>query len=125
MTKTSQKTLSPKVKRIVNIFQFLYVLIAILIPLLILFELSLGKMNYEALLPMVIVWAIAYGIVKRKSWVVMLITLVAAIGIFNDLLRPESLYEKIFFIVFFLFEIFFFNRKDIRTYFGAKGIALF
>ena len=120
MTKTATKTLSGKTQKILNMFQFLYVAAAILISLLFILEVLLGKPRLEVLIPIAVICAIAYGIVKRKPWTIMVITLVAAFGIFNDLLRPESLGVKIFFIAFFLFEIYFFNRKDVRAAFGAK-----
>lgn len=121
------KTLSEKgwPIRVLGVFQYFYLLIAILILFVLIVQSFAAELLVGLFLPAIIASLVAYGIYNKKSWIVILITFMAAWGIIANILSPASITLTLISILFLSFEIYFFNRKDVRAHFGLKGTTLF
>jgi hypothetical protein len=84
-----------------------------------------GSLRFDILWAFATASAIAYGIHKRRAWIPFVVTLLAAWGIISNIFSPVSVIASIFSIVLLSLEIYFFNRKDVKTYLGVKGVTLF
>jgi len=80
-------------------------------------------------LPAVVSGTIFFGLHKRKAWIIPIIVLVSAFSLVTGFLSfPDTLSAiigKWFGIFWAMFMLYFFTRKEVREYFGAKGIFVF
>jgi hypothetical protein len=102
------------IKRILTFFQYFYFFSAILLLIAFLYAGAQDSWRLDVLLPDIIASIIAYGIFIRRHWVPLLVTLFASWGILSNIFSPESLGASIFSITVLCFEIYFFNRKDVK-----------
>jgi hypothetical protein len=79
------------------------------------------------LIPSSIITAlIAYGIYNKKSWTPMIVTLLAAFGIIRNVLQlPGETLISLIFIMILIFEIYFFNKKEVKHVFKAEKTTTF
>lgn len=111
---------------IITLFQYFYLLCAILLLVTLILTAILGRPQFYILLPIIITSIISYGLFNRKAWVSIVITFLAALGIVNNIISPSNvLVMTIFSILFLSFEIYFFNAKTTKSQLKAKGTTLF
>lgn len=129
MSASSKEFLTEKrINIIFSVFKYFYIISAAFLLLAALTYVLVGRGTTAlGIVPSAAVASvIAYGIYKRRSWVVIVITLLAAFGIASNALRlPSETITSLIFIVILVFEIYFFNRKDVKAKLGAKGKTLF
>lgn len=80
-------------------------------------------------LPSLIGVAVFIGLQKRKSWVVFLVLILSAFAVVSLFLyQPENIYQvlaKFGGLLINVLQIFFFTRKEVRSYFKTKDTTLF
>jgi len=73
--------------------------------------------------------SVFFGLHKRKAWVIPTIVLLSVFGLIGGFFSfPETvvvLAGKWFGIIWAIFMLYFFTRKEVREYFGSKGIFVF
>lgn len=111
---------------IITLFQYFYLICAILLLLTLILTAVLGKPQIYILLPIIVTSIISYGLFNRKPWVSIVITLLAALGIVNNIVSPSNvILMTLFSIAFLSFEIYFFNTKTTKSQLKVKGTTLF
>ena len=73
--------------------------------------------------------SVFFGLHKRKTWVIPTIVLLSIFGLIGGFLSfPDTLLTlagKWIGIIWAIFMLYFFTRKEVREYFGSKGIFVF
>lgn len=111
---------------IITLFQYFYLLCAILLLVTLILTAVLGRPQIYILLPIIVTSIITYGLYTRKPWVTIVITILAALGIINNIVSPSNvLLMTLFSIAFLGFEIYFFNTKAVKAHLKTKNTTLY
>lgn len=109
----------------IGFFRYYFLFLAILALVVFLGYIVLDERRFDVLGSAAISGVIYYGISNRKSWVTIVITLLAAWGIVSNIFSPTNLLASLLAIAFQTFQIYFFNRKDVKSHFNTKGTTIF
>jgi|LGVF01.1.fsa_nt_gb hypothetical protein len=134
----NSKFAEDRIQRVVTRLRRVYLALAILGGL---FTLSsiVGQSGIREILEgglQLIIYAAAFiGLRRRRSWVVPLVLIISAFGCFvnfGSIMYPATdigaLVGKIFnglLLFFFVYQIAFFVKREVRSFFGTRGQVLF
>ena len=116
-----------RIRLIIKVFTYFYIASAGFLLLAGLVYLSTGNLTTTlGVVPsLVVACVIAYGLYKHRVWVSIVITLLAAFGVFSNALRiPTEPVPSILFIAILVFELYFFNRQDVKAKLNTKSKTL-
>jgi hypothetical protein len=91
--------------------------------------------NWESFVSLLIYISIYFGLKKRSHWVIHLVLICSAFSIFVIFISILSPAESIAMLVgkvinvmllfFFIYQINFFRRKEVKTFFSTSGVEFF
>lgn len=123
------------IKLIVSILKFLYSVLLVIIILLLSISFILGIVDrininlFNEVVYLLINTAYVVGLNYRKPWLIPIILFFSTFGIIGTIVfKPLDSIELVVKILSFAlgaFQIYFFTRKEVRKYFGVKGLFLF
>lgn len=118
------------IKTIVNFLRWFYLLIAIAEIFLLIGNYFLnGKFSIELVIGILVATTFFIGLRSRKPWVIPLLLIFSSITLFSQIFTSVGngtfLITKLIGIFLSLFLIYFSSKKEVRAYFGTKGIFLF
>ena len=119
-----------RIKVVVNIIAWFYLLVPLLLPVFIVLSLWLHRsIPFQIYLSGIIGVVIYLGLKGIKAWVVSVIVYLSGFSLLSQLLyRPENLMiliAKLFGISFLVFQLYFFTRQKVKKYFKVKSLFLF
>ena len=112
------------IKKVVLIWQIIYLLIAFLYLLIILISPFTGRsFSLYYGISFIVCSAVYYGLMNRKMWAIQTIILLSIYSIITTIrVQPGNflyLVLKIATLAFNAFEIYFFTKKEVRNYFTS------
>ena len=118
----------------------IYFIILLIVALVLLITISETDLAFsekvgKLMLSIIICGSIYLGLRMKRRWVIPLILIFSALGCLNSFLRIlvpvdniSSLFAKIvgiLFLVFFVYQLYFFTCQNVKQYFGFKGRIFF
>lgn len=121
---------SPKrIRVIISILKYFYLMITILTIISILFDLTIGKFKINNLTTVLLGSVIYLGLKNKYRWIIPVITIISALVIIANLsFRPNNFPDivvKLFVFGLNIFNLYFFTRKEVKKYFKSKGFFLY
>ncbi|OGD86684.1 hypothetical protein A2870_04790 [Candidatus Curtissbacteria bacterium RIFCSPHIGHO2_01_FULL_41_11] len=118
------------IKTIVNFLKWFYLLIAIAEIFLLIGNYFLNaRFSIELVMGILLAISFFIGLRARKPWVIPLLLIVSSIALFSQIftsvVTETFLIAKVVGIGISLFLIYFCTKKEVRAYFGTKGLFLF
>jgi len=119
-----------QVKSVVTFLSWFYLLSGIVLALLLIANFLLSNNFLTAsFIGLLVPFSLFIGLKYRKPWLVPLIILVSSITllslVFTLVHNATFIVAKLVGMVLSLFELYFFTKKEVRNYFGTKGIFFF
>lgn len=111
--------------KIVNVLKIIYLILTVLFVIALFILLITAKFNWIGLINTFAYGSIFIGIQKRKSWVVPLVFYVNSVSLVSVTFINIPLFIKLIYLIFLIFGIYFFSRKDVKDYFKSEGYILF
>lgn len=136
--KTELQIKQDRLQAVIIWIQRLYLLLALIFTplcILVLIKAGLTTAFWHGLLSVLIYITIYFGLRQRRSWVIHLVLIVSAIGIFGkflNIIHPVAtsleltikLFDVLLFI-FYLYQLTFFSKREVKNIFGEKGKTIF
>jgi hypothetical protein len=94
-----------------------------------------GKKSLELIISLIVFLTIYFGLRLRKKWVIPFILIMSAFAVFRELIAILQTAEgiglligkfiSVMLLLFYAYQINFFSKREVKTFFKSQGIVLF